>query len=103
MNMYLQKGVGTFIRNRLRSVGIDLNDQTRNQELARIGSIDGSLATLDLSSASDSVSDRLVWTLLPPKLYSYLDMIRSHYTLLDNGSLHRWNLFSTMGNGFTLN
>lgn len=101
MNMYLQKGVGTFIRNRLRSVGIDLNDQTRNQELARIGSIDGSLATLDLSSASDSVSDRLVWTLLPPKLYSYLDMIRSHYTLLDNGSLHRWNLFSTMGNGFT--
>ena len=100
MNMYLQKGAGSFIRKRLRSVGIDLNDQTCNQELARLGSIDGSLATIDLSSASDSVSDRLVWDLLPPHVYSYLARIRSSFTMID-GRLHKWGLFSTMGNGFT--
>lgn len=101
MNMYLQKGVGSFIRKRLRTVGIDLNDQTRNQDLARAGSIDGSLATIDLSSASDSISDRLVWDLLPPSLYSYLDMIRSHRAIMPDGTTHKWALFSTMGNGFT--
>lgn len=100
MNMYLQKGVGAFIRRRLKSVGIDLNDQTINQRLAQQGSIDGSLATIDLSSASDSISDRLVWSFLPPELYSYLDRIRSHYGTVD-GETIRWELFSTMGNGFT--
>jgi hypothetical protein len=101
MNMYLQKGIGGFIRRRLRTVGIDLNDQSVNQELARIGSIDGSLATIDLSSASDSISDRLVWELLPPDLYSFLSDIRSHRALMPDGTCHRWELFSTMGNGFT--
>ncbi|UJQ85776.1 MAG: putative replicase protein [Leviviridae sp.] len=100
MNMYLQKGIGSFIRRRLRSRGIDLNDQTRNAELARIGSIDGSLATIDLSSASDSISERLVMELLPFDLYMYLDMIRSKVAKTPDG-LHRWSLFSTMGNGFT--
>ena len=100
MNMYLQKGVGGFIRQRLKTVGIDLNDQTINQRLAQRGSLDGSLATIDLSSASDSISDRLVWSFLPPELYSYLDMIRSHYGYVD-GKMIRWELFSTMGNGFT--
>lgn len=101
MNMYAQKACGGFIRRRLRAVGIDLNDQTRNQELARLGSIDGSLATIDLSSASDSISDRLVWSLLPPHIYSFLDTIRSHRAVLPDGTCRRWGLFSTMGNGFT--
>lgn len=101
MNMYAQKACGGFIRRRLRAVGIDLNDQTRNQELARLGSLDGSLATIDLSSASDSISDRLVWSLLPPHIYSFLDVIRSHRAVLPDGTTRRWGLFSTMGNGFT--
>lgn len=50
LNMFCQKAVGDFFRSRLRRVGVDLNDQKVNQELARIGSIDGSLATLDLLS-----------------------------------------------------
>lgn len=57
LNMFCQKGVGDFIRHRLkRIVKVDLNDQTRNQQLARIGSETGLLATLDLSSASDLIS-----------------------------------------------
>jgi len=38
--------------------------QEHNQFLARIGSLDGSLATLDLSEASDRVSNQLVQTML---------------------------------------
>lgn len=39
---------------------IGFTDQVPNQELARLGSIDGSLATIDLSEASDRVSNLLV-------------------------------------------
>jgi len=39
---------------------IDFTDQSVNRELARIGSIDGSIATIDLSEASDRVSLALV-------------------------------------------
>lgn len=102
LNMYLQKGAGAFIRTRLRKfAGIDLNDQSRNQILARRASIDGSLATIDLSSASDSISNRLVWELLPESLFEYLDLIRSHRALMPDGTCKTWSLFSTMGNGFT--
>jgi len=56
INMWLQKGVGSFIRAQLKRTGINLNDQSKNSSLARLGSLSGDLATLDLSSASDSVS-----------------------------------------------
>ena len=39
---------------------VGFTDQRPNQELARRGSLDGSLATLDLSEASDRVSNQLV-------------------------------------------
>lgn len=65
LNVYLQKGIGSYIRSRLNLFGINLNDQTINQELAYRGSLDGSLATLDLSSASDSVTWVLCKELLP--------------------------------------
>ena len=38
----------------------DLSDQEPNRKMARQGSLDGSLATLDLSEASDRVSNQLV-------------------------------------------
>ncbi|UJQ85630.1 MAG: replicase [Leviviridae sp.] len=100
LNMFLQSGVGSHIRRRLRRHGIDLNDQTQNQRLAREGSIDGRLATIDLSSASDSVTRALVMTLVPYQWYSYLDAIRSKTGLIC-GKRHRWEMFSSMGNGFT--
>ncbi|UJQ85229.1 MAG: replicase [Perrunavirus faecadaptatum] len=100
INMFLQKSCGEFIRRRLRTVGIDLNDQSRNQELARRGSIDGSLATLDLSSASDSVTWKLVLELLPIDWFRVLSDIRSERGLVD-GEWHEWATMSTMGNGFT--
>lgn len=100
LNMYLQKSIGTYIRGRLKRVGIDLNDQSVNQKLAHRASIDGSLATLDLSAASDSISERIVFDLLPPRLFKLLYALRSPIAVMD-GKMHIWSLFSTMGNGFT--
>lgn len=102
LNMAHQLSVGKYIRGRLREVvGIDLNDQTNNQRYAKIGSIDGSFATIDLSSASDSISYRLVADLLPFDWYSLLDDLRSPYGRLPDGREIRWEKFSSMGNGYT--
>lgn len=100
INMFLQKGVGDFIRTRLRAFGIDLNDQSRNRNLAKFGSLTGSLATLDLSSASDSISRELVHTFLPVLWFGCLDGIRSQIVHID-GEEHHCEMFSSMGNGFT--
>nr|QLL27754.1 putative RdRp [Erysiphales associated levi-like virus 1] len=98
--MFMQKGVGNYFRNCLRRRGINLNDQSINNRLAREGSIHGNLATLDLSNASDSVTRELVFQFLPITWFTLLDSIRSKVTLID-GHEHRNVMFSSMGNGFT--
>jgi len=100
VNMFLQRAAGDFIRSRLLRFGINLNDQTINQNLAR-DALHLGLATVDLSSASDSISKQLVFELLPFKWWSLLDDIRSHNVLLPDGSTHHLEMFSSMGNGFT--
>jgi len=100
INLWFQKALGDMIGDRLRSVGVDLRYQNVNQSLAKAGSKGGHLATVDLSSASDSISRRVVEALLPPSWFSLLDASRSHYgTLKDRTVL--WEKFSSMGNGFT--
>nr|URG16213.1 MAG: RNA dependent RNA polymerase [Leviviridae sp.] len=99
-NMFLQKGVGNHIRRRLRRFGINLNDQSINRRLAQIGARDGSLATIDLSSASDTITIEMVKAFLPTEWFLYLDDIRSHTVYVD-GEAHRTAMFSSMGNGFT--
>lgn len=101
MNMSLQLAVGSFIRGRLRKVGIDLDDQTVNQELAKFGSTSNLLATIDLSSASDSISYHLVRDLLPYDWFALLDDLRSKRGTLPTGEIIHWQKFSSMGNGFT--
>lgn len=99
INLFLQCAVGNHISRRMKRKGIDLSDQTRNQELAR-RAVDLGLATVDLSSASDSISRAVVFELLPFEWWSYLDSIRSPECLLD-GNWHELEMFSSMGNGFT--
>lgn len=99
INMFLQRSVGEHIRRRLRRKGIDLNDQTVNQRLAE-SALDLGLATIDLSSASDSISRQLVIELLPFDWWNLLDDLRVHYALVD-GVPHELEMFSSMGNGFT--
>lgn len=103
LNMFFQKGIGGLMRSRLKRCEpfIDLNDQCRNQELARIGSIDSSLATLDLSSASDSISRGLVEFLLPDDWLEACKLVRTAFTSLPGGEELFLQKFSSMGNGFT--
>lgn len=99
-NGFLQKAVGSYIRKRLRRVGIDLNDQQPNADAARRGVADG-LCTLDLRSASDTISSEVVFALLPVDWALYLDDIRTKRALLPSGEEIKLEKFSSMGNGFT--
>lgn len=98
-NIYLQKAVGGFIRNRLKRFGVDLDDQTRNQDAARIAHTFG-LATIDLSMASDTISRELVFDLLPVDWALFLDDLRSPKGKFQ-GEVFTYSKFSSMGNAFT--
>jgi len=100
MNVYAQLGVGSVMRRRLKRVGIDLDDQTPNQRAAKLGSETGTLATIDLSSASDTVAKELVRLLLPDGWFAVLDMLRSKIGWYE-GKWLRYEKFSSMGNGYT--
>lgn len=101
VNVFFQNGLGRMIRRRLKTrAQIDLDDQTLNQRLARQGSIDDGLATLDLEGASDTICRELVRDLLPEDWFSWLDSARSHWGTLDGEVIH-YQKFSSMGNGAT--
>lgn len=95
-----QKGFGSYIKRRLKLNGLDLTSQVRNQNLARIGSLDGSLATVDLSSASDTISEALVWELLPFDWADALSYGRSSHIEYKGRSI-KLEKFSSMGNAYT--
>jgi hypothetical protein len=101
MNIYIQKGIGRVIRNRLNRVGVDLNDQTRNQRAALQGSITGELATVDLTMASDTLSYEVVSWLLPNDWWFALEQCRSPVGVLPSGEIVNYQKFSSMGNGYT--
>jgi hypothetical protein len=100
MNIYAQLGLGSVMRRKLKRVGIDLDDQTPNQRAAKVGSITDSLATIDLSSASDTVAKELVRLLLPQGWFDVLDLTRSKIGFYE-GKWLRYEKFSSMGNGYT--
>lgn len=86
----------------LQAYNIDLSKQpTINRWLARLGSLYGSHATIDLKSASDLNSTALIKWLLPPAVYRALDTVRAKCIELPSGEIVQLNVFSTMGNGFT--
>lgn len=95
-NIFFQKGLGTLLRRKLKRAGIDLDSQERNRRLA--ARLD--LATIDLSSASDTLSHGLVLDLLPWDWFVALEALRCSHSLLD-GELIELEKFSSMGNGFT--
>jgi len=100
INIYAQLGLGAMLRRRLLRHGMNLNDQSANQRAALKGSSDGSLATIDLSSASDTVAKELVRFLLPERWFHVLDICRSKVGMYE-GKWLRYEKFSSMGNGST--
>jgi len=78
---------------------IGFSDQIPNQEMARTGSLNGDLATLDLSEASDRVSNQHVRALLGdhPHLNSAVDACRSRKADVPGHGVIRLAKFSSMG------
>jgi hypothetical protein len=100
MNLHLQLGIDGYFRRKLKRWGIDLDDQTKNQELARLGSLLGTYATLDLKGASDAISTRIVKLLFPKDWYDLLMALRSPYGEY-KGKSALYEKISSMGNGYT--
>lgn len=101
LNLAFQLGIGRFLKDRIKASGIDLATcQQKHQRLARRASVDGSLATIDLSNASDTICSSLVKLLLPEAWHDLLFDLRSPFTLVEDKWV-RLEKFSSMGNGFT--
>lgn len=103
LNMFYQLGFAEILSLRLKELwGIDLEfQQFKNRELARKGSWDESFVTIDLSSASDSISLPMLKWLLPTDFYNRLVKYRSPVSKLPNGRSIPLHMISTMGNGYT--
>lgn len=116
-NLAIQLGIGRYLKGRLGKVGLHVNTsgvddnplnytvarpdgQTIHRHRALVGSVDDSLATIDLSSASDTISREVVRLVIPDEWFSLLDATRSPKTLVDKTWV-RLEKFSSMGNGFT--
>jgi hypothetical protein len=101
INILYQLGVGSAMRQRLRRWGIDLQDgQDTHRRVACDASRTGLYSTIDLSSASDTISKEVVKALLPREWYDLLSMLRTTHTEIGNRRVYL-EKFSAMGNGFT--
>lgn len=102
LNVYFQKGVDLLLKRFLRSVGIDLRDQTLNHVPAGVGSVNGQYCTVDLSSASDTVSIGIVEHLFPKSWCELFKALRCEEYTTDQGKTWTtYQKFSSMGNAFT--
>jgi len=108
-NMCLQLAAGMYLEGALCRIGLDIrNQQPKNMAMAKRGSLDGSVATLDLKSASDMISIDLVRALMPDAWFDLLMKLRSPtITIPGDGKTGdadmqvELHMISTMGNGFT--
>lgn len=102
LNMMFQKGIAFAIEAGLqRKLGIYLSSQpAKNAKLAQIGSETGKFGTIDLSSASDSMSLSLCKEMLPRSVYDLLMRVRSPSTTLPGGEKVDLHMIASMGNAF---
>lgn len=110
VNMWFQLGLGRLITRRLQSMfSIDIKrtskelctQQEVNGILARVGSETDGLCTIDLESASDSISCKMVDATFPRCFISMLKNLRSPTVKMPDGSYQPLNMIGTMGNGYT--
>ena len=109
LNNLMQLAVGYCMRKKMFGWGIDLQDQSINQQRAHFGSLTGFDATVDVKNASNSVTEGLVFRLLDTSglrnadstWLDLMDKIRTRGTVMEDGRIHYYELFSAMGNGFT--
>lgn len=103
LEMFFQLGLGYCMEDFLKVFfNIDLSKQPDiNSCLARLGSLDDSIATIDLKSASDYNPYKFVSWFMPSQAVKPLDTVRAKCIELPNGTVMDLHMFSTMGNGFT--
>lgn len=105
--MWLQEGVGDVVINYIKrphylSRRYDPTDQVGNRDLAQDGSVLHNYATIDLSSASDSISLDLVWDWFRDSwLLKYIIATRAKYTILPDKSVYLLKKVAAMGNRLT--
>lgn len=101
LNVALQLSVGRVLRECLRRVGLDLNkNQDVHRQYAYEASISGTYSTIDLSSASDTISYELVKAILPKEWFELLDLLRHKRVQMGDKKV-LLEKFSGMGNGYT--
>jgi len=101
LNMFFQQGLMDLMYQKLKNFGLDLSTLPQlHQNLAYLGSITGKLATIDFSSASDSVAKTLVSFLFPPDWCNALLAVRSRTSIID-GEEYELPMYATMGNATT--
>lgn len=100
---FITDGVQRMIARRLKRVGFDIKVlQMQHRDRARLASIHQQDVTLDLSSASDSLSRTLMQRLLPPDWFHIMDSTRIGNVKLPNGTIiEGMETFCTMGVGYT--
>lgn len=103
LNTYFQLGFAQILEDRLlERFGISLTTQPdRNRELARLGSLSDSLSTIDLESASDSISASMLRQMLPPDFLWWLTRYRSKEVEVKGRGTVKLDMISSMGNGYT--
>jgi len=103
LNMMFQQGIGRWLERKLKvRYNIDLSVQPDvNRRMAKLGSISGQFGTIDLESASDSISMSLCEQVLPRILFSWLKLTRSPFATLPSGEKVKLEMVSSMGNAFT--
>jgi hypothetical protein len=103
LNTYFQLGFGALLERRLRErYGISLRTQPDlNRELARLGSKEDSVVTIDLASASDSISRNMVKYMFPAEWHIQLEKYRTPLVEIKGVGTVPLSMISTMGNGFT--
>lgn len=101
LSTWIQQSYDGFIRQRLKQRwGLDLGDQRPNQRMARIGSLDRSLCTIDLTSASDRLAYGLVVSVLSPAWARCLTACTNRF-VMDGDTQIGLEKFSAMGNALT--
>lgn len=101
-NKYCQLGVMDYMYDRLNGIGLDLaHAQEIHRLLAWVGSVVRNNCTIDLRSASDTISIQWCRDQLPADWFLLLKAIRSPTARMPNGEVVTLHMMSSMGNATT--
>lgn len=116
VNGFLQRGVGVYLRSRLKRANIHIsgqplagnlfsvNDYTSSdvhRRLAREASKSDAYSTIDLTDASNTIARKLIELTWPTQWVDLLCDLREPFMTLPDGKTWWLQMFSAMGNGFT--